>query len=111
MEPFVLNEEQYGEMFGDSDSDDESFHGFSDVESASSSAEEEGPGPQENFEADGRGRQEDPTIGAYRFDSWLKDFAEETGMKANLGDSPSELEIFSKVFSDEVFQLMVTETN
>ena len=30
-------------------------------------------------------------------------------MRIDLGDSPSELEIFSKVFSDEVFQLMVTE--
>ena len=67
MEPFVLNEEQYREMFGDSVSNDESFYWFSDVESASSSAEEEGLGPQGNFEADSSGRQEDPTIRAYRF--------------------------------------------
>ena len=111
MEPFVFNEEQYREMPGDSDSSNESFYGYSDAESASSSAEEEGLGPQETFDADGRGRQEDPAMGAYRFDSWLKDFTEESGVKADLRDSPSELEIFSKVFSDEVFQLMINETN
>ena len=96
-------------MFGDSNRGNKSFYGFSDVESALSSAKEEGLGPQENFDANGRGCQKDPAFGAYHFDSWLNDFTEETGVKADLGDSPSELEILSKVFSDKVFSWLIKQ--
>ena len=106
---FVLNEEQYKEMRGDWDSNEESFYGFSDVDSASSSAEEDSLGSQEYFE--GGRHQKVIRLECIAQRAGSKDFTEETGVKADLGDSPSELEMFSKVSIDEVFQLMVIETN
>ncbi len=34
-----------------------------------------------------------------------------TGVRIDFGDNPSKLDFFEKVFSEEVIQLMVNETN
>ena len=67
------------------------FLWVSNVERTSNGAEEEGPGLQENFPSEGSGCREGAMIGVYRFDSQLKEVMEDTGVKANLRDSPPHL--------------------
>ena len=81
--------EEWRGMFGDSDSEDESFYGFSDVEDGDSSGDEAEEFPTR------LGQQGDPAEGAYDYAYWLQEFTEETGVTAQFeSEEPSELEIF-----------------
>ncbi len=94
--------EEWREMFGDSDSEDESFYGFSDVEDGDSSGDE-----AEEFPIR-LGQQGDLQEGAYVYAYWLQEFTEETGVNSLFeSEEPSEMEIVLKVFNDDIYQLIV----
>ena len=83
--------EEWREMFGESDSENESFHGFPDVGEDSNDDKGE--------VRVGGGRQDDPVEGTYNYSYCLQELTEESGIRADFTNKdPSELEIFLKVF-------------
>ncbi len=101
-------EKHVDEIFGDSDSDDEDFYGF-DLDS-----DEEGEGNDEDDSGDEADlpeeQRQDAAFQAYRH-NWLIDFSENVGVRFPFDDNPMERDIFLSVFNDEVFELLVRETN
>ena len=43
--------------------------------------------------------------------NWLKEFTENSGVRVEIGDEPTESGCFKAVFSDEAVAYMVIETN
>ena len=97
------------EIFGDEDSDDEEFYGFEgDLDEGEGNYDSEDSSEDEaELAADQR---QDPAFRAYSH-NWLTEFTEETGVRFNFGENPSEIDIFWSVFSNEVLELLVCETN
>ena len=117
--------EGYAEVFGDSDSDQSDFLGFDldrdESENSSDSDENEAESDaHENNQANqavaGHRRAlrpnicEDPFAGAYDHNLFMN-FTQQARILHDLGNQPSESDIFREVFSEEAFVYMVLETN
>jgi hypothetical protein len=126
----MASDDFWREIFHDGESDDEEFEGFTAEEVAQSELlrirrEIQANRALEGFDNDQLSDSEvsvddssdeededvtiDPAQGAYDCE-WLKDFDEESGPK-NVPNTASEYEIFAHFFTDEVVNLLVTETN
>ena len=102
MEAMEISATEMQEIFGNEDSDQESFYGFEEEsDSLSDSEEEDGGG----------GGGGNPFIGAYDYSDWLREFTKESGIRCELGDNPTELNFFLKVLSNKLFVMMAVETD
>ncbi|XP_067661397.1 piggyBac transposable element-derived protein 4-like [Haliotis asinina] len=94
--------EDFRELFGNSDSEgEEDFFGFEDIDLEEVENLDLGD-DEEDF-------LEDPSVGVSET-PWLQDFVDRSGPR-NTGENLSEYDAFSLFFNDEVFDLLVTETN
>ena len=106
--------EGYADVFGDSDSDQSDFLCFDldRVESENSSDSDADENNQTNQAVAGHPRalrpnfREDLFPGDYDH-NWLMNFTQQAGTLHDLGDQPSESDIFREVFSDEAFAYMI----
>ena len=117
--------EGYAEVFGDSDSDESDFSGFDlDRDESENSSDSDESVSESDADENDQGNQvlaghtralrpnvrEDPFAGAYDH-NWLMNFTQQAGILHDLGNQPSESDMFREVFIDEAFAYIVLETN
>jgi hypothetical protein len=100
-------EADFRDLVGESDSEDENFLGFTEGDIVDGDSDS---GDELSVTIDFDGDVNKPNLNAAYHSPWLRDFTEATGPR-NLDTETTEFGIFSKLFDDEIVDVITDESN